>query len=110
MRRFALVAGVAAVPALGAGAYAVAGGSGLIWDDNHFAKPGSLDDGKELLPQTTIGLKEAVAAAQRAQSGQLGQVDLEHFGALIVYKVDVGDREVRVDASDGGIAAIGPQS
>jgi uncharacterized membrane protein YkoI len=110
MRRFVIAAIAAAAVSLGAGAYAVGGGSGLIWDDGHYAKPGSLDDGKDLLPQTTITLAQAVAAAQHAQSGALGQVDLEHFGDAIVYKVDVGDREVRVDASDGSIAAIGPQS
>jgi uncharacterized membrane protein YkoI len=33
-------------------------------------------------------------------------VDLEHYGGRIVYMVDVGDQEVRVDATDGSIAAI----
>jgi uncharacterized membrane protein YkoI len=96
----------AAVLVLGGATLAVGGGSGLIWDDNHYAKPGSLDDGKDLLPQTTISLAQAVAAAQRAANGSLGQVDLERFDGRVVYMVDVGDQEVRVDASDGSIAAI----
>jgi uncharacterized membrane protein YkoI len=64
---------------------------------------------KELLSQTKITLAQAVAAAKKAQTGQLGQVDLERYGGRIVYMVDVGDREVRVDATDGSIAAISQQ-
>jgi len=116
-RRHVVVAAVAAVLALGGATFALGGGIGLIWDDGHYAQPGSLDDGKELLPQTKITLDQAVAAAQRAAAGplgqgnpgQLGQVDLEHFEGRIVYMVDVGDQEVRVDALDGSIAAIGPR-
>jgi uncharacterized membrane protein YkoI len=100
----------AAVLVLGGATLAVGGGSGLIWDDNHYAKPGSLDDGKELLPQTKITLAEAIAAAQRAAGGALGQVDLERAGGRVVYTVDVGDQEVRVDALDGSIASVRPQS
>jgi len=108
-RRFVLVAVVAAAVVLAAAAFAFGGGHGMIWDDGHYAKPGSLDDGKDLLPQTTISLGQAVAAAQRAQSGKLGQVDLERYNGRIVYMVDVGDQEVRVDASSGTIAAISPR-
>jgi uncharacterized membrane protein YkoI len=110
MRRVAIAAAVAVALAFGGATLAIGGGAGLIWDDGHFAKPGSLDDGKELLPQTKIGLAQAVAAAQHAQRGPLGQVDLERYGDHVVYKVDVGDREVRVDAADGSIASVGPAS
>jgi uncharacterized membrane protein YkoI len=110
MKRFVIAATAAALVTLGAGAYAIGGGTGLIWDDNHYARPGTLDDGKDLLPQTTITVAEAVAAAQQARDGQLGQVDLERFDGRVVYVVDIGDREVRVDASDGSIAAVGPRS
>jgi uncharacterized membrane protein YkoI len=105
-RRFLYVATLTAALALGAAAFATGGPRGLIWDDGHYAKPGSLDDGKELLSQTKITLAEAVAAAQRAHSGRLGQVDLEHLGGRIVYSVDVGDGEVKVDSADGSIADI----
>jgi uncharacterized membrane protein YkoI len=107
-RRFAVVAAVAAV-GLGGAAFASGAGHGSIWDDGHYAKPGSLDDGKDLLPQTTISLGQAVAAAQRAQSGQLGQVDLERYNGRIVYIVDVGDQEIRVNAGNGSMAAITPR-
>jgi uncharacterized membrane protein YkoI len=102
----AAVALVAGVLVFGGATFALGGGSGGIWDDSHFAKPGSLDDGRDLLPQTRISLGQAVAAAQRAANGSLGQVDLEHFRGEIVYMVDIGDQEVRVDATDGRVVAI----
>jgi uncharacterized membrane protein YkoI len=111
MRRrliLAVIAAVAVVLAAGA-ALAVGGGSGLIWDDGHYAKPGSLDDGRSLLPQATIPLSQAVSTARSAASGSLGQVDLERDGSRIVYTVDVGDQEVRVDAADGSVVAITPR-
>ncbi len=109
-RRFVIVAiALAAIAVIGGATLAVGDGSGLIWDDGHYAKPGSLDDGKELLPQTTISLAQAVATAEHAATGRLGQVDLEHFGTRIVYMVDVGNQEVRVDAANGTVVAIGPR-
>src|SRR3954454_10989630 len=93
---------------LGGAALALGGGAG-IWDDNHYAKPGSLDDGKSLLPQTKISLTRAVSEAEGAASGSLGQGDLERYGSRIVYMVDVGDHEVRVDAANGSVVAISPR-
>lgn len=100
-----VVAALAAIAALLAGG-AISAGHGLIWDDGKAVTPGSLDDGKNLLPQTTISLAEANAAAQRAASGSLGQTDLERSGNRVVYVVDVGSQEVSVDAADGSIASI----
>jgi uncharacterized membrane protein YkoI len=104
-----LAAGLVTAAALAVGGTFAFGGGAGIWDDGHFATPGSLDDGKELLPETRITLAEANAAAQKAASGSLGQVDLERDRGRVVYMVDVGDREVRVDATDGSIVAIGPR-
>jgi uncharacterized membrane protein YkoI len=110
MKKRIAVAVVAVVLVLGGATYAFGGGpSGLIWDDGAYYKPGSLDDGKDLQSQTTISLARAIRSAQRAASGSLGQVDLEHYRGRIVYMVDVGDQEVRVDARDGSIAAISPR-
>ena len=107
-RRIIVVAALAALLVLAAATFALGGPKGLIWDDGHYAKPGSLDDGKELLSQTKISLATAIAAAQRAADGNLGQVDLEHYKGAVVYMVDVGSHEVRVDATDGSIVAISP--
>jgi uncharacterized membrane protein YkoI len=109
-KRIALLAAVAAVLALAGAAFAFGGGGGLINDDGHLVKPGTLDDGKQFLPQTSITTAQAVASAQRAESGQLGQVDLESHGGRIVYIVDVGNREVGVDATDGSVVSIAPPS
>jgi uncharacterized membrane protein YkoI len=88
---------------------AIGGASGLIFDDGAFYQPGSLDDGKDLLPHTTVSLAAADAAAQRVAEGELGQVDLEHFGDRIVYSVDVGSQEVRVDADSGLVVDVRPR-
>jgi uncharacterized membrane protein YkoI len=108
MKKRLVIAAAASVAAFGAGTYALGGGNG-IWDDDHFAKPGSLDDGKELVPQAKITLAQANAAAQAAAQGGLGQVDLEHFRERLVYMVDVGDNEVRVDAADGRVLDVRPR-
>ncbi len=108
-RRVIVVAVLAALVVLVGATFAFGGPKGLIWDDGHYAKPGALDDGKDLLPQTKVTLATAVAAAQGAASGALGQVDLEHFRGGIVYSVDIGDQEVRVDAANGKVVAISPR-
>jgi hypothetical protein len=88
---------------------AIGGASGLRFDDGAYYQPGSLDDGKDLLPDTTVSLSEADATAQRVVQGELGQVDLEHFGDRIVYSVEVGSQEVRVDANAGIVVDIRPR-
>ena len=100
----------AAVLLLGGATVAFGGpGSRLIEDDGAWVKPGSLDDGKDLRPQASITLVQAIASAQKAAAGPLGQVDLEHYRNRLVYMVDVGDQEVRVDAANGNVAAISPR-
>ena len=108
-RRIIVLVLGAALVALAAAAFAVAGPRGLIWDDGHYAKPGALDDGKALQSQTSISLSAAVATAQDAARGTLGQVDLERYHGGIVYMVDIGNQEVRVDAASGKVVAISPR-
>jgi uncharacterized membrane protein YkoI len=92
------------------GATLAFGGPGrLIYDDGAYVKPGSLDDGKELRPQASITPRQALAAAQNAASGSLGQVDLEQFQGRLVYTVDIGDHEVKVDAENGRIDGVVPR-
>ncbi len=73
-----------------------------IGDETQVA-PETLDDGKDLLPQATITLDDAIKAAQRSQSGSLGEVDLEHFKGQLVFNVDIGDHDVKVDAANGNV-------
>jgi uncharacterized membrane protein YkoI len=108
-RRIIVVTVLAAIVVLAAATFAFGGPRGLIWDDGHYAQPGALDDGKELLSQTKVPLSSAVATAQQAASGELGQVDLEHFRGALVYTVDVGSNEVHVDAQTGKVVAVTPR-
>jgi hypothetical protein len=112
-KRIALLAAAvsAAVLLVLVGATLAFGGPGsrLINDDGVWVKPGSLDDGKDLQPQASITLARAIASARTAASGSLGQVDLEHYRGRLVYMVDVGDQEVRVDAANGNVVAISPR-
>ena len=111
MKRWLLLATLAAAAALTLvfTTGAVGGARGLIFDDGAYYQPGSLDDGKDLLPDTTVSLSAADATAQRVVQGDLGQVDLEHFGDRIVYSVDVGAQGVRVDANTGIVVDIRPR-
>src|SRR3954453_4345897 len=108
MRKRIIAVAVLAVVVLAGATLAFGGARGLIWDDGHYAKPGSLDDGKELLSQTGVSLPAAVPTPQGSPSGALGQVHLEPFRGAIVYSVDVGDKEVRVDAANGKVVAVIP--
>jgi uncharacterized membrane protein YkoI len=65
-----------------------------------------LDDGKDLLPQAQITEQQAIAAAQTAASGALNEVDLEHRGGRLVFNVDVGRHDVKVDAATGQVVAV----
>jgi len=111
MKRWLLLATLAAATALTLvfTTGAIGGARGLIFDDGAYYQPGSLDDGKDLLSQTTLSLADANAIAQRVVEGELGQVDLERFGDRIVYSVDVGSQEVRVDANSGIVVDVRPR-
>jgi uncharacterized membrane protein YkoI len=63
----------------------------------------TLDDGEELLPQAEISLGKAIDAAQGAASGEVGEVDLECVDGALVFNVDVGDKDVKVDATTGEV-------
>jgi uncharacterized membrane protein YkoI len=72
--------------------------------DNESQVPaGTLDDGKDLLPQAGITIDQAIKAAQGANTGSLGEVDLEHYKGQLVFNVDIGDHDVKVDAANGNI-------
>jgi uncharacterized membrane protein YkoI len=96
MKRTHLIAvAVVAAGALAGGAVAFAGSS-----------PSRLDDGKDLAGQAAITEAQAIAAAQTAASGALNEVDLEHRDGKLVYNVDVGAKDVKVDASSGQVVAV----
>jgi uncharacterized membrane protein YkoI len=97
-RHLKLGAAVLAAAALGGGAIAMASG-----DSGGGA--GRIDDGADLLPQARLTIAEAVRAAQTAASGKIGEIDLEHYGGRLVFNVDVGAKDVKVDAATGDVLA-----
>jgi uncharacterized membrane protein YkoI len=67
---------------------------------------GTADDGQSLLPRAGITIDAAIQAAQRAASGAVGEVDLEYADDRLVFNVDIGDRDVKVDADSGAVLSI----
>jgi uncharacterized membrane protein YkoI len=103
-RTIAVLAVAGAMVLGGAGVVAASSGSG---GSSQATASGSsrLDDGKDLLPQAKITEQEAIAAAKSAASGALNEVDLEHHDGRLVFNVDVGSKDVKVDASTGEVVA-----
>ena len=92
-----IIGTVAALGALGAGAgVALAAGTG----GNATSR---LDDGKDLLSQAGVSEQQAIQAAQTRESGALDEVDLEHYQGRLIYNVDVGSHDVKVDAQSGEV-------
>ena len=93
------MAAIAALGATGAGVAWAAGGSGGTGASR-------LDDGKDLLPRAKITEQRAISAAQAAASGALDEVDLEHLDGKLVFNVDVGRNDVKVDAISGQVVRV----
>ena len=66
----------------------------------------TIDDGQALLPLAGISLEAAVEAAQGAASGAVGEVDLEYVDDRLVFNVDIGEQDVKVDASSGAVLSV----
>jgi uncharacterized membrane protein YkoI len=98
-RIIGVVVGLAALGA--AGGVALASGSA-----GGSAGGSRLDDGKDLLPQAGITEQEAIKAAQGAATGDLNEVDLEHWSGKLVFNVDVGSSDVKVDAGSGKVLSV----
>jgi uncharacterized membrane protein YkoI len=93
---------VVAVATVGAaGGVAFASGSGTT-----AAGSSRLDDGKQLLGQATITEQQAITAAQGAAKGGLNEIDLEQYAGRLVFNVDVGSAEAKVDAATGQVLAV----
>lgn len=90
-------AGLAALAAVTGVAFASGGGGA--------GGSSRLDDGKDLLSQATITEQQAIAAAQGAASGPLDEIDLERYQGRLVFNVDVGNHDIKVDARDGSVLA-----
>lgn len=67
---------------------------------------GTIDDGEELLSQATISLDDAIAAAQASAPGNIGEIDLEYVDSQLVFNVDVGTHDVKLDAITGDVTSV----
>jgi uncharacterized membrane protein YkoI len=103
------VLGLAALTAFALGGAAIAAGG----DDPAPSAPASsggarasaysLDDGGSLQSKAAISIDDAVAAATASATGDVGEIDLEDYQGTLVYNIDVGKSDVKVDASNGDV-------
>ena len=97
-----IVFGLAAIAAFALGGAALASGG----DDGSGSTSGSgytLDDGGSLQAKADISIGRAVDSARSAAAGDIGEIDLEYYGGTLVYNVDVGSSDVKVDAATGAV-------
>jgi hypothetical protein len=99
-RKYLILAILAVVAILGVGGTV---GAVVYHEAEATVPPGQIDDGADLLPQASITLDQAITAAQGAATGALGEVDLETYNGTLVFNVDIGAKDVKVDASNGNI-------
>jgi uncharacterized membrane protein YkoI len=105
-----IIAGTAAMAALAAGGVGFAAASGASAGSGAGTSTGTstgsrLDDGANLLPQSKITEQQAVKAAQSVASGPLNENDLEDYNGRLVWNIDVGASDVKVDAANGDVLA-----
>jgi uncharacterized membrane protein YkoI len=100
-----IAGGTVALVALGLAAAGIASGAGF---GGAASSPAAsrLDDGKQYLSEAKISEQEAIAAAQSRASGPLNEVDLEHADGRLVWNVDVGAHDVKVDAASGDVTSV----
>jgi uncharacterized membrane protein YkoI len=65
-----------------------------------------LDDGSGLVTKATISEQQAIIAAQAHATGALNEIDLEYVNGRLVFNVDVGASDVKVDAASGAVVAV----
>jgi uncharacterized membrane protein YkoI len=41
-----------------------------------------------------------------AASGDLGEIDLERYQGKLAFNIEIGDKDVKVDAGDGSIVGV----
>jgi uncharacterized membrane protein YkoI len=65
-----------------------------------------LDDGKQYLSQAKVSEHDAIVAALTKASGPLNENDLEKRDGRLVWNVDVGKHDVKVDATTGEVVSV----
>jgi uncharacterized membrane protein YkoI len=99
----ALSAAMLGTGVLGASAQDSESGPG---DSEQPVAAGTIDEGQSLLSQAGITLDQAIQAAQGAANGKIGEVDLEYYHGTLIFNVDIGGHDVKVDAATGEVLAV----
>ncbi len=63
---------------------------------------------QDLQAQATISLTDATDAAQAATQGPLGSVVIEDVDGTLVYRVEIGEQDVLINAADGTVISTMP--
>ncbi len=64
------------------------------------------DEAAALAPLANITADEAVAAAQAKVPGDVQKVELENENGSLVYSVEIGGKDVKVDAGTGAVLHV----
>ena len=68
-----------------------------------------LEEGSELAAEATVSVEDAIAIAQAANAGAVGDVELERSGDVLAYEIEVGGRDIYVDAQSGEMLSAEPE-
>ena len=75
-------------------------------DDGDSDDP-ALDDGRAHLRDANLTFEEARAIAQQAVPGaSIDEIDLEHVNGKLVFEVDAGAKNVKIDAKSGKVISV----
>lgn len=64
------------------------------------------DNDDEAGGEPAVSMEQAIAAAQAAASGAVGEVELDNELGRLVYSVEIGNQEVLVDAAAGTVLSV----
>ncbi len=117
---FVCVVALATVLAIGAASMAAAQGSdpagandqdpkyhsSITVDERQVAGSSEEAEAKALAPLAKISESEAKAAAEAAAGGTASETELGNENGALVFEVQVGDKEVKVDAGNGKVLRI----
>lgn len=67
-----------------------------------------VDDGQTAVPEANVSVERAIQIALAHANGKVDDVDVERHGDDMVYKIEVGDTDVVIDAADGKVIKVEP--
>lgn len=101
-KKVLLVCAVALAAALTVGAVSIAGAQGGDPVDGLSEEA----EAKALASLAKISKSEAEAAAEAAVGGNASETELGNENGALVYEVEIGNQEVKVDAGNGKVLSV----